>query len=377
MGDPETGSGVNWMKRQLVKSSHHQKKSSFHIWFKFLLLLCLMLFIFGYTLLSSSLSGWQGFPLHHHYYSVFNWTNLVNLPSRFYVNLIKTHETTQPPTVTQCHQAYPGNYHFIMDNPEVCKTNTPFLVLMVPVAPNNREARDAIRQTWGNDTVVHGKVVLTLFMLGLPGGADAGQQKEKLNQENLEHHDLIQSDFMDTYLNLTIKTMVIMDWLATRCPTAAYAMKIDSDMFLNIDNLVTMLQKPGIPKLNYLTGMLMWNKPIRSKSSKWYVSEELYPDSEYPAYALGMGYVFSNDLPGKFVQVSKSIKPFNIEDAYIGMCMKKLGLAPTSPPNPSQFKSYNTKYNRCEFSKVITYILGSSQELIKYWTDLKKPEPPC
>lgn len=336
-----------------------------------------MLFIFGYTLLSSSLSGWQGFPLHHHYYSVFNWTNLVNLPSRFYVNLIKTHETTQPPTVTQCHQAYPGNYHFIMDNPEVCKTNTPFLVLMVPVAPNNREARDAIRQTWGNDTVVHGKVVLTLFMLGLPGGADAGQQKEKLNQENLEHHDLIQSDFMDTYLNLTIKTMVIMDWLATRCPTAAYAMKIDSDMFLNIDNLVTMLQKPGIPKLNYLTGMLMWNKPIRSKSSKWYVSEELYPDSEYPAYALGMGYVFSNDLPEKFVQVSKSIKPFNIEDAYIGMCMKKLGLAPTSPPNPSQFKSYNTKYNRCEFSKVITYILGSSQELIKYWTDLKKPEPPC
>ncbi|GAA6221680.1 beta-1,3-galactosyltransferase 2-like [Lates japonicus] len=377
MGDLEAGSGVNWMKRQLVKSSNHQKKSSFHTWFKCQLLLCLVLFIFGYTLLSSSLSGWQGFPLQHHYYKIFNWTNLVNLPSRFYVNLIEIHETTQPPTVTQCHQAYPRNYHFIMDNTEVCKTNTPFLVLMVPVAPNNREARDAIRQTWGNDSVVQGEVVLTLFMLGLPGGADAGQQQEKLNQENLEHHDLIQSDFMDTYLNLTIKTMVIMDWLATRCPTAAYAMKIDSDMFLNTGNLVTMLQKPGIPKLNYLTGLLVWNKPIRSKNSKWYVSEEMYPDSEYPNYALGMGYVFSNDLPEKFVQVSKSIKPFNIEDAYIGMCMKKLGLAPTSPPNPSQFKAYNTKYNRCEFSKVITYILGSSQELIKYWTDLKKPEPPC
>ncbi|XP_018537987.1 beta-1,3-galactosyltransferase 2 isoform X2 [Lates calcarifer] len=392
MGGLETGSGVNGLKRQLVESSHHQKKPLFHIWFKFLLLLCLVLFGLGYTLSSSSVSMWQTFPLYEHYYRIFNWTSKVNAPPSYYVHpkhrvkQNEIHENMQPlsilPTVapsgTQYHQGYPRNYHFIMDNPEVCKTNTPFLVLMVPVAPNNREARDAIRQTWGKDTVVQGEVVLTLFMLGLPGGADAGQQKEKLNQENLEHHDLIQSDFMDTYLNLTIKTMVIMDWLATRCPTAAYAMKIDSDMFLNIDNLVTMLQKPGIPKLNYLTGMLMWNRPVvRTKSSKWYVSEELYPDPTYPTYTLGMGYVFSNDLPEKFVQVSKSIKPFNIEDAYIGMCMKKLGLAPTSPPNPSQFKAYNTKYNRCEYSKVITYILGSSQELIKYWTDLKKPEPPC
>nr|XP_046228518.1 beta-1,3-galactosyltransferase 2-like isoform X2 [Scatophagus argus] len=285
---------------------------------------------------------------------------------------------TVPPTGVQYHQAYPRNYHFIMDNTEVCKTKTPFLVLMVPVAPNNVVARDAIRQTWGNESLVQGEVVLTLFMLGASGGADAEQLKEKVKQENLQHHDLIQSDFMDTYLNLTIKTMVIMEWLATRCSTAAYAMKIDSDMFLNIDNLVIMLKKPGIPKQNYLTGMLMWNRPVvRSKNSKWYVSEELYPESTYPTYTLGMGYVFSNDLPVKFVEASKSIKPFNIEDAYIGMCMKNLGLSPTSPPNPSQFKAYNVKYNRCEYSKIITYILGSSKELVNYWTDLKKPEPPC
>ncbi|XP_054459628.1 beta-1,3-galactosyltransferase 2-like [Anoplopoma fimbria] len=280
-----------------------------------------------------------------------------------------------PPTGTQFHQAYPRNYHFIMDNQEVCKTKSPFLVLMVPVTPKNVAARDAIRQTWGNESVVQGQRVLTMFMLGLSRGADV---QEKLRQENLQHHDLIQSDFMDTYLNLTIKTLVIMDWLATRCPSATYAMKIDSDMFLNIDNLVVMLQKPGLPKVNYLTGMLMWNRPvIRSKDSKWFVPQEMYPGPLYPTYALGMGYVFSNDLPEKVVEASKSIKAFNIEDAYIGLCMKKLGLTLASPPNPSQFKSYNTRYNRCEYSKIITYILGTSQELVKYWRDLKKPGPPC
>ncbi|XP_031605042.2 beta-1,3-galactosyltransferase 2-like [Oreochromis aureus] len=272
------------------------------------------------------------------------------------------------------HQAYPRNYHFLMDNTEVCKNKIPFLVLMVPVAPKNVAARDAIRQTWGKENTVQGELVLTLFMLGVSREDDV----EKLKQENLQHHDLIQSDFIDSYLNLTIKTMVIMDWLTTHCPAAAYAMKIDSDMFLNADNLVIMLKQPGIPKTNYLTGMLMWNRPvIRSKNSKWYVPEEMYPESEYPTYTLVMGYVFSNDLPEKFVEISKSIKPFNIEDAYIGMCMKKLGLAPTAPPKASQFKDYNSAYNRCEFSQVITYILRSPKQLLDYWTDLKKPGPPC
>lgn len=265
-----------------------------------------------------------------------------------------------------------------MDDTELCKNHTPFLVLMVPVAPHNVDARNAIRQTWGNKSVVQGEVVLTLFMLGLASGDNAEQMHKTLMEENLKHHDLIQSNFLDTYLNLTIKTMVIMDWLATHCPTAAYAMKVDSDLFLNIDNLVIMLQKPDTPKEEYLTGYLMVNRPVlRSKNSKWYVPEELFPEPTYPPYTLGMGYVFSNDLPGKLVEASKAITPFNIEDAYVGMCMKKLGLSPKSPPDPSQFKAYNTKYDRCEYSKIITYILGSAKELLEYWADLKKPGAPC
>ncbi|XP_026158889.1 beta-1,3-galactosyltransferase 2-like [Mastacembelus armatus] len=390
MGDLESVSHVSGLKRQFVEGKC-RLKTFFQSWFQFLILLCLMFFVLYYIQSSSYIPWWENFRLYQHYQRFFNQNQWMNPPPP-HVNpkhRIKPNETTEithspsalptvEPTVIKYHEAYPGNYHFIIDNTEVCKNKPPFLVLLVPVAPNNVVARDAIRQTWGKENLVQGKVVITLFMLGLSGGSDAEQQEEKLKEENLQHHDLIQSDFMDTYLNLTIKTMVIMDWLATRCRTAAYAMKVDSDMFLNIDNLVIMLQKPGIPKVNYLTGLLMWNRPvIRSKDSKWYVPEEMYPDPEYPTYTLGMGYVFSNDLPEKYVEVSKSTRPFNIEDAYIGMCMKKLGLTPTSPPDPSQFKAYSTGYNRCEYSKIITYILSSSEQLVKYWTDLKKPGPPC
>uniref|UniRef100_A0A3B3YV12 Hexosyltransferase n=1 Tax=Poecilia mexicana TaxID=48701 RepID=A0A3B3YV12_9TELE len=360
-----------------------EKKSSFRFWFHFLVLFCLLILYLFYTMCNNTQSLREGFSLQKTLSWLFVQTPQGNAPPyrvhlKHRLMLNDIHEKTEPHPAQQqrlqYHEAYPHNYRFVMDNPEVCKVNSPFLVLMVTVAPSSVAARDAIRATWGKDRVVQGETGLTLFVLGL----DKRHDVEKLQQENQQHNDLIQSNFLDTYLNLTIKTMVIMDWLATRCPAAAYAMKVDSDVFLNVDNLVIMLKKPGIPQKNYLTGLLKGNVPvIRSKDSKWYVPEALYPDPQYPIYAQGMGYVFSNDLPAKFVEVSKSIKPFNIEDAYIGMCIKNLGLSVTSPPDYSQFRDYNTRYDRCEFSKIITYILDSSEQLIDYWTDYKKPGPHC
>ncbi|CAL8355955.1 unnamed protein product [Boreogadus saida] len=69
---------------------------------------------------------------------------------------------------------YPRHYKFILDDAHVCDKGaaSPFLVLVVPVAPGNRLARDIIRQTWGKQSVVQGKLVQTVFLLGLPTGAD-------------------------------------------------------------------------------------------------------------------------------------------------------------------------------------------------------------
>lgn len=271
------------------------------------------------------------------------------------------------------HEAYPRNYNFIIDEPNKCKEENPFLVLMVPVAPHEIRARHAIRNTWGNESVVQGKSISVIFVLGLPGVAPEEQQEE-LRLESQEFHDLVQSSFMDTYSNLTIKTMVIMDWVATHCPQAAYAMKVDSDMFLNVENLMSLLLAHETPRENYITGMIMSNRSvIRDENSKWYVPRESYTEDFYPVYLLGMGYIFSNDLPKKITETSKYVKPFRIEDAYIGVCLKQLGVAPSNPPNPSQFRAYfSGTYDREQFARVITTILGSPQQLVEFWQGLKR-----
>uniref|UniRef100_A0A8C1H2S3 Hexosyltransferase n=1 Tax=Cyprinus carpio carpio TaxID=630221 RepID=A0A8C1H2S3_CYPCA len=306
------------------------------------------------------------------YYVVIEYPSASENPTIFLApNRVQQSPTQTTDISVHHHVAHPSNYHFILDEPDKCSQLDPFLVLMVPVALHQVDARNAIRSTWGNESSVQGKAVLTLFLVGLTGGPEAQQQ---LEEESRQHRDLVQSNFVDSYFNLSIKTMVIMDWLATRCPQASYAMKIDSDMYLNVENLMSLLLAPNTPRQNYITGNLMWDRPvIRNKNSKWYVAEELYPEPKYPMYLLGMGYVFSNDLPEKIVEASKKVKAFNIEDAYVGACLKQLGIAPSSPPDPSQFRAYLGQYKREDFLRVITTILGSPQQLIDIWKDVKRP----
>ncbi|KAK7127008.1 hypothetical protein R3I94_018250 [Phoxinus phoxinus] len=292
-------------------------------------------------------------------------------------NTAKQTTATAAPTVTKrislhYHVAHPLNYHFILDEPDKCSQWDPFLVLMVPVAPHQLEARNAIRSTWGNEITVKGKAVMTLFLVGLTGGSDSEKAQQQLEEESRQHRDLVQSNFVDSYFNLTIKTMVIMDWLVTRCPQATYVMKIDTDMYLNLGNLMTLLLAPNTPRDNYITGVVMRDRSvIRNKNSKWYVSEELYPEPKYPTYLLGTGYVFSNDLPEKIVEISKVIKAFNIEDAYVGACLKHLGIAPSSPPDPSQFRMHKGQYNRKVFLRIISTVVGSPQQIMDVWKDVK------
>ncbi|XP_064820138.1 beta-1,3-galactosyltransferase 1-like isoform X2 [Oncorhynchus masou masou] len=285
---------------------------------------------------------------------------------------------TPPPYVSPgpYHVEYPSEYIFILDEPEKCREQNPFLVLMVPVAPYNREAREAVRRTWGSERQVLGREVCLFFLLGLPSGEETEQLQEKVLQESKEHQDLLQSNFIDSYKNLTIKTMVMMEWLSSRCPNASYAMKIDSDMFLNVNTLVNMLLHA--PTQNYMTGLVArWGAVLRDRNSKWYLPKEVFPEPVYPPYALGLGYVFTLDLPRKLVEASRHVKAVYIEDVYLGLCMRHLGIRPTDPPSGNLFQGYAGAQDRCHYMAVITTILDTPQELLDIWRNMHQPGPVC
>ncbi|TKS70435.1 Beta-1,3-galactosyltransferase 2 [Collichthys lucidus] len=273
-------------------------------------------------------------------------------------NITSTTETTV--TTNMSHQ-------LILEIPVPYKSPGPYLVEypyeyhFVINAPNNRADRDIIRNTWGGESPVLDKVVKVFFLLGLRTGDGVAELQEKLLQESKEHRDLIQSDFLDCYKNLTIKTMVMMEWLDKYCSQAAYAMKIDSDMFLNLPNLISMLS--NTPKTNYLTGLVAKGSRVsRDQGSKWYLPQEVYPNPRYPPYALGLGYVLSLDLPKKLVEASRHVKAVYIEDVYLEWCMKHLGIFLTYPPDWGYFHVVPVPYSRCAYSKIIATTTKKDQD---------------
>uniref|UniRef100_A0A8C5R257 Hexosyltransferase n=1 Tax=Leptobrachium leishanense TaxID=445787 RepID=A0A8C5R257_9ANUR len=269
-------------------------------------------------------------------------------------------------------------YDYIINEPEKCLPGSPFLILLVPVSPGQLDARQAVRQTWGDEHTVPGIHVVRLFLLG----RDVKQTyatRQAIVAEGTKYHDIIQQDYLDTYHNLTTKTLMGMNWVARYCPQAQYILKADTDMFVNTEYLITKLLKPDLPpRSNYFTGSIMKGyEPNRNKESKWYMSPDLYPADRYPVFCSGTGYVFSGDLAEKIFKISLTVKQLPLEDVYIGVCLNQMGVKPVAPPNQSVFNHWRVSYSDCTYNQIVTSHDFRPHELLRYWKQLQQNKHLC
>ncbi|XP_063302437.1 beta-1,3-galactosyltransferase 2-like [Pelobates fuscus] len=276
---------------------------------------------------------------------------------------ILTRHPLQPP--------YPYPYKFLIKLQDKCSVRKPFLVILVPSRCYDTASRNIIRETWGNELNYHSVDVVTLFLIGI-SPTQCEPEENLLKDESDFYRDIIQQDFLDTYYNLTLKTLMGVEWVAKFCSIASYVVKIDTDMFLNVEYLIHELLRPDLPvRTNYYTGQLISNVgPVREKDDKWYVPEEIYPNKIYPPYCSGSGYVFSTDLAKKIYDVAQVIKIIPMEDVFMGIVLKELNVSPEKAPG-NLFNRYD-KYNRCTFHKLITaHIDGEDLQEIwrNFWTN--------
>uniref|UniRef100_UPI00358E4E4C beta-1,3-galactosyltransferase 2-like isoform X2 n=1 Tax=Myxine glutinosa TaxID=7769 RepID=UPI00358E4E4C len=276
--------------------------------------------------------------------------------------------------VTQELNLSSSQFKYLLNEKWKCRNATPFLILLIISRPSEKTARQIIRETWGGisrvnvtsserDFVVK---ITHVFMLGQAYDA----KQEVIELESLTNKDIVQQDFMDTYRNLTLKTMMALHWLQNFCPKAVYAMKVDSDVYLNVQNLVRKVLRPELPhRHDYLTGFYMENfAPVRDPLSKWYVSEDVYAPKLYPPFCSGTGYVFSTDLASKIISIAPNVTYVELEDVFVSLCLKKIGIAPQAPPQPNLFNNHFVPYTPCTYHEIITSHELSPNQLLLYWT---------
>ncbi|XP_069134444.1 beta-1,3-galactosyltransferase 1-like [Argopecten irradians] len=245
-----------------------------------------------------------------------------------------------------------------------------FLFIAVCVSASGFKQRTVIRNTWGSIVQKDNKVKL-LFFLGNPNNTTI--QKAILNESSY-YHDIVQDNFVDSYANLTLKSIFMLKWSSTFCVNTSYVLKVDDDMFINVPNLINFLNSTRL-KNSVIGQRIAKAKPIRRKDSKWYTSEHLYNETYYPYYTSGTNYVISGDIVPKLYQ-STFHEPFLwLEDVYItGLCRERIKANIIDNWN---FSSLHPPAQGCSYKDVISGHKNTPTQISKIWRELNDPNLNC
>ncbi|XP_038070450.1 N-acetyllactosaminide beta-1,3-N-acetylglucosaminyltransferase 3-like [Patiria miniata] len=230
----------------------------------------------------------------------------------------------------------PHDYRYLV-NPATttCQTHDRIdLLVLVTSHPNNNERRAVIRETWGaprGSTALSAEVRVR-FLLGVTNLTSGRTLPSDLQREVEEYDDLIVEDFLDSYLNLTTKTVMGLKWASRFCPDARYVMKTDDDIIVNIPKILAFLHTA--PRRVLIAGRLAKSYPVlRDKWEKFYVPKDIYSKSTYPDYCVGLGYIMSTDLVNRLYLQSLLTPLFPWEDVYVGIMLKEIGIIPKDIKN--------------------------------------------
>ncbi|XP_077993957.1 beta-1,3-galactosyltransferase 1-like [Glandiceps talaboti] len=266
-------------------------------------------------------------------------------------------------------------YDFVITHQEKCKSgendNDVFLLVMVVSKADNFALRNMIRDTWAKVTKVYNYNIVTMFVLA---ESDNSAISDQLMNEAELYDDVILTDLVDHYRKLTMKTLMALRWTIEFCPQALFVMKTDDNSLVHLQNIVKYLL--AAKRKNFIAGYIMLNNAAnRDANSKWYMPKELFAEYYYPPYPNGPGYVMSNDVTRQIYDVSFSIPYLPLEDVYVGVCLRKLGISPVMNGkfhHGGVLDSYRT-YNEIMIKHPIT--VNQMHALWKYLQKLNKKPP--
>jgi len=242
-------------------------------------------------------------------------------------NALNSSEKTRQTTCIGC---FKHKFKYVIENDNICQetsyTNNVSLIILILTTHSNVNSRNALRRTWLTYTKNNTGNVRYAFLLG---ESNCTALKQSVIEENTLFHDIIKEDFEDSYHNLTYKTIMGLKWVSLKCSNAKYVLKADDDMWINIPTLMARLDNPLVAKrLQTSVAGKCFKKafPIRNTQSKWYASYLSFPDKTYPGFCSGTSYVTSAKVAHQIYEISPNVPFFHLEDVYVALCIRKLGL---------------------------------------------------
>ncbi|XP_070501525.1 uncharacterized protein [Chironomus tepperi] len=212
------------------------------------------------------------------------------------------------PFLGKVSEIYPPGFTY--SPPDICNASLQ-LIIVVTSAPGNVKARNAIRQTWGqfNST----DPVKLVFIVG----NSIPKNEKNLKDEYAAHADIIHGNFIDSYYNLTLKTISMLEWIKSNCKMAKFILKADDDTFINVNKLLDVIKSRNDDKMTIYGRVGHDWTPFRDPQSKYYISYDEFADSVFPDFTSGPAYLMTSDCAELIYNETLEHKYLKLEDVFI------------------------------------------------------------
>ncbi len=249
----------------------------------------------------------------------------------------------------------PGETTTVISPPGLCDKSSPggigaqpILLVVVTSALRNVNERRIVRESWARKSMVPADKARVVFLLGQSVN---GSFQDAIQEESSMYGDIIQEGFVDTYANLTVKSLMLLKWFSRNCDKVPYVLKTDDDVFVNVKNLYNFVVQNKKP--NLLAGTLICGAvPVRDPYNKWYAPKYMIASKFYPNYLSGTAYLMSRSTAQILLEASAEVTVFHLEDIYVtGMLSQRVGIQPEDHRGFSYLKS---RLNACLYSQIFS-----------------------
>jgi hypothetical protein len=250
------------------------------------------------------------------------------------------------------------------------------LLIIIISAPSHFNHRKAIRLTWGHYTLRSD--VAIAFLLGKTDDEDV---KKEMELEMNLYDDIILANFKDSYKNLTLKTMAMLEWTSSYCSKADYLLKADDDMFINVENLLHFIEKKGDEdkKEPKFYGRLVegW-EPVRYEDSQYFLPFGQFSESTFPDFVTGPAYLFSTGIAQSFFEKGMESRFLQLEDVFMtGVLAEAMNVSRVRVTEFENTAINVEKTGRCELSKYISIHMIGYHEQFAIWRKILDGKNEC
>lgn len=244
------------------------------------------------------------------------------------------------------------------------------LLILITSAPTHTDARMAIRHTWGH--YASRRDIAIAFILG---ATNVQSIEDSLDAESSMYTDIIRGRFIDSYNNLTLKTISSLEWIDTYCPRVSFILKTDDDMFINVPRLLSFIDKHRNDKRVIFGRLAKKWKPIRNKHSKYYVSPQQYFPSVFPQFTTGPAYLMSSDSVHDLYIKSLAQTYLKLEDVFTTGIVAQL--VNVKRIHVNEFLNRRIAFNPCNLRKSISIHMIKSNEQFDLWKKIMDTNTKC